>query len=78
MGQYKNNVFNIDPNKQGQRTLGNATMEPIMLPYNFTFVFNSWLVNGRARTRCFPVGYGGYQVQFTGTMMLHGEYGGDE
>ena len=29
-------------------------------------------------TRCFPVGGGGYHVQFTGTMMLHGEYGGEE
>ena len=29
-------------------------------------------------SRCFPVGDGGYHVRFTGTMMLHGEYGGDE
>ena len=75
---YGLDFTNIDPNEQGQRTLGNATMEPIMLPYNFTFVFNSWLVNGRARTRCFPVGYGGYHVRFTSPMMLHGEYGGEE
>ena len=36
------------------------------------------MVNGRARTRCFLVGDGGYLVRFTGTMMLHGEYGGEE
>ena len=75
---YGLDFTNIEPNEQGQRTLGNATMEPFTIPYNFTFVFNSWLVNGRARTRCFPVGEGGYHVRFTGTMMLHGEYGGEE
>ena len=69
---------NIEPNEQGQRTLGNATFEPHMLPFNFTYVHNSWLVNGRTKTRCFPVGGGGFRVRFTGTMMLHGEYGGDE
>ena len=75
---YGLDFTNIEPNEQGQRTLGNVTMEPFMLPYNFTFVFNSWLVNGRARTRCFPVGDGGYHVRFMGTMMLHGEYGGEK
>ena len=74
---YGLDFTNIEPNKQGQRTLGNATMEPFTIPYNFTFVFNSWLVNGRAKTRCFPVGDGGYHVRFTGPMMLHGEYGGE-
>ena len=75
---YGLDFTNIEPNKQGQRTLGNATFEPFTLPYNLTFVFNSWLVNGRARTRCFPAGNGGYHIRFTGTMMLHGEYGGEE
>ena len=69
---------NIEPNEKGQRTLGNATMEPVMNPFNSTYVFNSWLVNARTRTRCFPVGGGGFHVRFTGTMMLHGEYGGEE
>ena len=68
---------NIEPNEKGQRTLGNATMEPVMNPFNSTYVFNSWLVNARTRTRCFPVGGGGFHVRFTGTMMLHGEYGGE-
>ena len=75
---YGLDFTNIEPNEQWQRTLGNATMEPVMDPFNSTYVFNSWLVNGRTRTRCFPVGGGGYHVRFTGTMMLHGEYGGDE
>ena len=70
---------NIEPNEQLQRTLGNATFEPDILPFNYTFVSNSWLVNGKTRTRCFPVGTGGgYRVRFTGTMMLHGSYGGDD
>ena len=75
---YGLDFTNIEPNEQGQRTLGNATFEPVMLPFNFTYVHNSWLVNGRAKTRCFPAGEGGFHIRFTGTMMLHGEYGGDE
>ena len=69
---------NIEPNELGQRILGNATFEPFMYPFNWTYVHNSWLVNGRAKTRCFPAAGGGYRVRFTGTMMLHGEYGGEE
>ena len=69
---------NIEHNEQRQRTLGNATFEPFMTPFNFTFVSNNWLVNGRARTRCFSVGNGGFRVRFTGTMQLHGKYGGDD
>ena len=75
---YGLDFINIEPNEQGQRILGNATFEPVMLPFNFTLVYNSWLVNGRARTRCFPVGVGGFRIRFTGAMMLHGEYGGEE
>ena len=75
---YGLDFTNIEPNEQGQRALGNATMEPVMNPFNHTYVFNSWLVNGRAKTRCFPVGSGGFHIRFTGTMMLHGEYGGEE
>ena len=59
---YSLDFTNIEPNEQGQRTLGNATMEPVMNPFNSTYIFNSWLVNGRTRTRCFPVGGGGYHV----------------
>ena len=48
---------NIEPNEQGQRILGNATFEPIMVPFNNTFAFNTWLVNGNTRTRCFLQGW---------------------
>ena len=49
-----------------------------MSPFNFTYVFNSWLVSGRQKTKCFPASNGGFQVRFSGPMMLHGEYGGEE
>ena len=50
----------------------------IMFSFNNTYVFNRWFLNGKTKTRCFQVGDGGFRVQFTGTMMLHGEYGGEE
>ena len=81
--QFYNDMFGLDftsiePNNQGQRILGNATFEPSRSPYNYTYVFNSWLVSGRTRTKCFPAESGGFQVLFSGPMMLHGEYGGEE
>ena len=75
---YRLDFTNIEPNDQGQRILGNATFEPGMSPFNLTYVFNSWLVSGRSRTKCFPVQAGGFRVRFTGPMMVHGEYGGEE
>ena len=75
---YGLDFTDVEPDEQGQRILGNATFQPIMFPFNNTFVFNSWLVNPRARTRCFLVGDGGFRVNFSGTVMLHGEYGGEE
>ena len=76
--RYGLDFTNVEPDEQGQRILGNATFLPIMFPFNNTFVSNSWLVDGRTRTRCFRVGDGGFQVRFSGTVMLHGEYGGEE
>ena len=75
---YGLDFTNIEPNDQGQRTLGNATFEPNRVVFNFTYVFNSWLVSGRTKTKCFPASGGGFQVRFTGPMMLYGEYGGEE
>ena len=75
---YGLDFTHIEPNDQGQRTLGNATFEPNRLVFNFTFVFNSWLVSGRPKTKCFPISGGGFQVRFSGPMMLYGEYGGEE
>jgi len=81
--QFYNDMYgldftNIEPNDQGQRILGNATFEPGMSPFNLTYVFNSWLVSGRTKTKCFPAANGGFGVRFTGPMLLHGEYGGEE
>ena len=75
---YGLDFTSIEHNDQGQRILGNATFEPNRVVFNFTFVFNSWLVSGRSRTKCFPAEGGGFRVRFSGPMMLHGEYGGEE
>ena len=75
---YGLDFTSIEPNDQGQRILGNARFEPTFVPFNFTYVFNSWLVSGRQKTKCFPVSNGGYWVHFSGPMLLHGEYGGEE
>ena len=75
---YRLDFTNIEPNDQEQRILGNATFQPNRSPFNLTYVFNSWLVSGRSRTKCFPVQGGGFRVHFTGPMMVHGEYGGEE
>ena len=75
---YGLDFTNVQPDELGRRILGNATFRPVMFPYNNTFVFNSWLVDGRAKTRCFRVGDGGFEARFSGTVMLHSEYGGEE
>ena len=75
---YGLDFTNIEPNEQGQRILGNVTFEPFMFSFNNTYVYNSWLLNGKTKTRCFQVGDGGFRARFTGTTMLHGEYGGEE
>ena len=75
---YGLNFTNVEPDELGQRTLGNATFQPVLFPTNDTYVFNSWVVNGKARTRCFRSRKGGFQVLFNGIGMLHGEYGGEE
>ena len=75
---YGLDFSNIEPNEQGQRILENSTFEPFMFSFNNTYVYNSWLVKGKTKTRCFQVGDGGFRVRFTGTVMLHGEYGGKE
>ena len=75
---YGLDFTNVEPNEQGQWILGNATFQPALLPTNDTYVFNSWLVNGKTRTRCFQSRKGGFQLSFYGTVRLHGEYGGEE
>ena len=75
---YGLDFTNIEPNEQGRRTLGNATFEPGRGAINFTYVFNSWLVSGRSKTKCFPAEGGGFRIRFSGPMILYGEYGGEE
>ena len=75
---YGLDFTNVESDEQGQRILGNATFQTVLLPANETYVFNSWLVNGRERSRCFRARKGGFQVSFNGTVLLHGEYGGEE
>ena len=75
---YGLDFTNVEPDDKGRRSLGNATMRPFMTPYNNTFVDNRWLVNGNTRSKCYQVGDGGFQVRFSGTVMLYGEYGGEE
>ena len=68
---YGVDFTSVEPNDQGQRILGNATFESNRSVYNITYVFNSWLVSGRSKTKCFPAEGGGFRVRFSGTMMLH-------
>ena len=76
--KYGLDFTNVEPDEQGQRILGNATFQTVLIPTNDTYVFNSWLVNGKTRTRCFRSRKGGFQVIFSDTVMLHGEHGGEE
>ena len=75
---YGLDFSNIVPDEQGQRVLGNATFRPVMFPYNATLVYHSWLANGNSRSRCYPMGDGGFQASFSGNVWLFGEYGGAE
>ena len=72
---YGLDFTSVEPDDQGRRILGNATFEPNKSVFNFTYVFNSWLVSGRSRTKCFPAEGGGFRVHFSGPMMLRGKYG---
>lgn len=75
---YGLNFTGVEPDEYGQRVLGNATFRPVMSTFNSTFVFNRWLVRGKTDTRHYRVGDGGFEVRFSGPVMLHGEYGGEE
>ena len=81
--QHFNTTFgldfsNIEPNDEQQRFLGNARFRSTRGPYNFTIIDNHWLVSGNPRSRCFNVAFGGFGVNFSGEMVLHGIYGGEE
>ena len=69
---------NVEPDDEGQRILGNATFRPFRLVYTSTVVYNRWIVRGPSASRCYRLMDGGFVVGFTGTVMLQGEYGGEE
>ena len=72
------NFSAVESNERGQRIIGNATFYFLAFPFNITAPYNRWMVSGRTTTRCFPVGIGGFQVDFTGNMMVYGTYGGED
>ena len=47
-------------------------------PYNGTMVYNRWLVRGPSTSRCYRFMDGGFSAAFNGTVILRGEYGGEE
>ena len=61
---YGLDFTSVEPDDQGRRILGNATFEPNRSVFNFTYVFNTWLVSGRSRTKCFPAEGGGFRYAF--------------
>jgi len=41
-------------------------------------VYNRWLVRGPSTSRCYQFLDGGFFAEFNGTVILRGEYGGEE
>ena len=76
--QFGLDFSNIEPNDANQRFLGNATLFFRKIPFNMTVISNRWLVTGNRKSKCFQAGSGQLQVDFNGTMMLHGLYGGED
>ena len=76
--QFGLDFSNIQPNDANQRVLGNSTFAPSLSPVNSTLVFNNWIVTGKRKSKCFPVGSGAFEVTFNGMVMLHGVYGGED
>ena len=74
--QFGLDFSNIEPNDANQRFLGNARLQSIMAPFNFTVIANRWIVTGNRRSRCFQLRSGQLRVDFNDTTMLHGLYGG--
>ena len=74
--QFGLDFSSIEPNDANQRFLGNAMYHSIKAPFNITGISNRWLVTGNRKSKCFQAGGGHLRVDFDGTMMLHGLYGG--
>lgn len=63
----------------GRRQFENATMFPFEAPFDLPVSHNRWVINGRkGSNRCFYMREGGYGVNFSGTQILRGTYGGKE
>ena len=69
---------NVEPDELGQRVLGNATFRPVLFPYNGTMIYNRWLVRGPSTSKCYRFMDGGFSAGFNGTVILRGEYGGEQ
>ena len=76
--QFGIDFSNVEPNEANQRILEYATFEPFATPFNGTIIANRWIVNGNTRSKCFPMSSGYFAINFNGTTMLHGLYGGEE
>ena len=76
--QFGLDFSNIEPNDVNQRFLGNGTFSSTKAPFNGTAIANRWLVTGNRRSKCFQASSGQFRVDFNGTMMLHGLYGGED
>ena len=76
--QFGLDFSNIEPNDANQRFLGNSTFFFRKIPYNISAIANRWLLTGNRRSKCFQIASGQLQVDFNGTMTLHGLYGGED
>ena len=73
--QFGLDFSTIESNELGQQFLGNA-----MIHFNVGYkaVYNRWIASGNTTSKSFTVAGGGFEVGFSGDMMLHGIYGGEE
>ena len=51
--QFGLDFSNIEPNNANQRFLGNAMLQSIIAPFNFTVIANRWIVTGNRRSSAF-------------------------
>ena len=75
--KFFNERFGLDfsqsePNDLVIRFFQNATFQPTRRPNGTFATFNSWLLTGNTRSRCFVVAIGGYPVTFIGEQTLRG------
>ena len=85
---FFNDTYGLDfslssPNEQGQYFLGNARLRLIRTPetrsaddFRLYLVSSNWIQTGSTRFACRDMYFGGFTVEFTEDMLLHGTYGG--